>query len=443
MEFPSSLRPMRHRDFSLVWWSGMVSNAGSWMQTVAVGAFVTAKTGKAGWAGLAAAAAFLPIGLLAPVGGALADRLDRRRFIMVASVGEAAMATLLAWMAITERAHPGSVTVVVFVAGCIGALRLPFNQAMVLDLVPRDEILAAAGLTSAQYNLGRVFGPSLAGGVIALWGYGWAFTINAASFFAVIAAMALVRVTQERVLDMTPLWTRIRIGARAARANPGARAAIVLIAFVALTVSPFIALIPARAYELAGGAQVRHLHPDAFRQSVAAITGYLTTAQGVGAVIGALAITTMATRFGRRRMLLLNVIAAPIAVCAYALVGSTLLAVIALGVVGMLYIGILSGANTVVQLWAPTEFRGRILSLYLVALGALYPLGGLAHGWIADRIGLARTTCAAAGLMLLILLVWRVLSPGSLTPLTDPAELGVDPESINPQPMPRLSTEVP
>src|SRR5215216_1634624 len=118
MPLPSSLQPLRHRDFAIVWTTGMVSNAGSWMQTVAVGAFVTSETGKAGWAGLAAAAAFLPIGLLAPVGG---------------------------------------------------ALRLPFNQAMTLDMVEREEFLAAASLGSAQYNFGRVIGPSLAGAVIALW----------------------------------------------------------------------------------------------------------------------------------------------------------------------------------------------------------------------------------------------------------------------------------
>ncbi|MEY2425929.1 MAG: hypothetical protein QOI61_1501, partial [Actinomycetota bacterium] len=158
MPLPSTLRPLRHRDFAIVWTSGFVSNAGSWMQTVAVGAFVTARTGKAGWAGLAAAAAFLPIGLLAPVGGALADRLNRRIFVLVASIGEAAIATLLAWMALTDRAAPGSVTAVVFVAGCIGAIRLPFQQAMILDIVPREEFLAATSLSSAQYNFGRVFG---------------------------------------------------------------------------------------------------------------------------------------------------------------------------------------------------------------------------------------------------------------------------------------------
>ena len=408
----------------------MVSNAGSWMQTVAVGAFVTARTGRAGWAGVIAAAAFLPIGLLAPIGGALADRLNRRLFVLCTNIGEAVMATLLAWLAITGHATPAVVAGVVFVAGCLTAIALPFLQAMTLDFVPREHLLAAASLGSAQYNMGRVFGPSLAGLVIALWGYQWAFALNAVSFFGVVGAMLLVRVPYTRPTDTTPLLERIRIGARAARANPGARAAIATIALVALTLSPFIALIPARAYLLAGGDAARALHPVAFRASVGSITGYLTTAQGVGAVIGALMITPLALRFGRRRMLLANLVAVPFALVFYASVHSRAVAIVALGVVGMLYIGILSGCNNVVQLWAPREFRGRILSLYLVALGSIYPLGGLLQGWLADRIGFAKTVAGAGAVMLCVLAAWRLAAPTSLGALTDPADIGVNPEAL-------------
>ncbi len=422
MRLPASLHPFRHRDFAVVWSAGMVSNAGSWMQTVAVGAFVTARTGQAAWAGLAAVAAFLPIGLLAPVGGALADRLNRRLFVLFVSIGEAAIAALLAWMTVTDRARPGSVTFVVFIAGCLGAIRLPFNQAMSLDLVPREEFLAASSLGSTQYNLGRVVGPTLAGLVIASWGYDWAFTVNAISFFAVVLAMTVVRVPHIPSADTTRLWERIRVGARAARANPGARAAIVLMACTALLVSPFIALIPARAYELSPGNS----------EQVASITGYLTTAQGVGAVIGSLLIASLATRFGRRRMLLFNVTAAPVAEAVYALVPTTWLAVAMLGVVGALYIGVLAGLSNVVSLWAPVALRGRILSLYLVSLGAIYPIGGLIQGWIADRVGLAETTCVTAAMLVIVVGVWRTAWPSTIQPLTDPGELGVDPESLAP-----------
>ncbi|HVE93878.1 MAG TPA: MFS transporter [Acidimicrobiales bacterium] len=419
----ASLEPLRHRNFALVWWAGLVSNAGSWMQTVAVGAFVTSRTGRAGWAGLAAAAAFLPIGLLAPIGGALADRIDRRRFIMVANLGEAGMASVLVWLVVSGRATPASVTAVVFVAGCMGAVRLPFYQAMTPDLVPREQLLAAASLGSAQYNLGRVVGPTLAGAVIAVWGYQWAFAVNAVSFFAVILAMALVRIEHVRSTDTTGLLERIRVGVRAARANPGARSAIVLIGCVAFLLAPFIALISARAFDLAGGEARRLTDPDGVQEATAAITGYLTTAQGAGAVLGALLLAPLAMRVGRRRLLLANVTLTPIALAAYAYAPTTPMAVAALALAGMLYIGILSGANNVVQLWAPAEFRGRILSLYLVALGSVYPIGGLIQGSIADRIGLPLTTTIFAAIMFAVLVFWRLRRPGFLAPLTDPDEL--------------------
>ena len=417
---PSSLQPLRRRNFALVWWAGLISNAGSWMQTVAVGTFVTSSTGKAGWAGLAAAAAFLPIGLLAPIGGALADRIDRRRFIMVANLGEAGMASVLVWLVVSGRATPSSVTFVVFIAGCMGAIRLPFYQAMTPDLVPREELLAAASLGSAQFNLGRVLGPTVAGAVIALWGYEWAFTINALSFFAVIGAMAMVRIEHVRSTDTTGIFERIRIGARATRNNPGARSAIMLIGSAAFLLAPFIALVSARAYDLAGGDVRRALDPEGVQEATGAITGYLTTAQGVGAVIGALTLAPIAARIGRRRMLLGNATLTPFALALYAYAPTTPLAVASLGLVGLLYIGILAGTNTVVQLWAPAEFRGRILSLYLVALGSIYPVGGLLQGWIADRIGLPLTTTVFAAGMVALLLYWRLRRPGLLEPLMDP-----------------------
>jgi MFS family permease len=111
-------------------------------------------------------------------------------------------------------------------------------------------------------------------------------------------------------------------------------------------------------------------------------------------------------------------------------VGNEWLAVALLGVVGALYIGVLSGLNNVVSLWAPTELRGRILSLYLVALGAIYPIGGLFQGWIADKIGLTETTSIGCGLLLIIVVAWRLARPASFDPLTDPEELGVDPENL-------------
>src|SRR5665213_1494720 len=138
----ASLRPLRSRNFALLWSSALVSNVGTWMQTVALGVLVYARSGhQAGWTGLVAAAAFIPMGLLAPVGGALADRFDRRRWLLVTTVAESCFAAVLALLAATGHAPPVVLVVVAFLGGTAAAVGFPAYQAMLPDLVPRDDLL--------------------------------------------------------------------------------------------------------------------------------------------------------------------------------------------------------------------------------------------------------------------------------------------------------------
>ncbi len=180
----------------------------------------------------------------------------------------------------------------------MAALGFPAYQAILPDLVPRDELLAASSLSMAQWNLGRVVGPALAGVVLAAGSYTLAFVLNAVSFGAVLVAVALGpgAAADPRRRD-GGLWRRIVAGARGAWAEPGCRAAILGIAAAALFLSPFIALIPAVAAKLFGEGE--------------GATSVLITAQGVGAVAGALALPSLAQRFGRRRVLLVDLVVLP------------------------------------------------------------------------------------------------------------------------------------
>ncbi len=403
----SSLRPLRRRDFALVWSAALVSNIGSWMQTVAVGVLVTARTGQAGWTGLVAAAAFLPMGVLSPVGGAMADRVDRRRWLLATTVGETFFATVLAVLAGTGHATPLNVTFVVFCGGIMTALGFPAYQAILPDLVAREELLGAISLSSAQYNLGRVVGPALAGLVLAAGSYTWAFAVNAASFAAVMVALLLVRISPAQVdSEGGSLHRRIVTGIRAAAAEPGCRLAILTIAVTALLLSPFIALIPAVAIELFASGETG--------------TSLLVTAQGVGAVVGALALAPLAARLGRRRVLAANLAVAPATLVAYAAAPSLALATVALVAVGAAYIGLLSGLGTVVQLRAPAVYRARILSLYMVALGVVYPIGAVLQGFLGDHVGLRLMTAACALFYLALAIALRAARPGLVAAFDDP-----------------------
>lgn len=416
----SSFRPLRNRDFALLWSSSLVSNIGTWMQTVAVGSLVTERTGKAGWTALVAVAAFLPLGLLSPVGGAVADRTDRRRWLIAGNLVATALTVGLTVLSATGRASPGTVTIVVFLGGCMGALVFPVQQALIPDLVPPDQVLAASSLGMAQYNLGRVVGPALAAVVIAAGSFTLAFAVNAASFLAVVAALVVLRVPPRVPAAPERLRRAIGDGARVAWRDPACRSAIVLISLAAFFLSPFIALVPAKAALVSSGGA----------ETTAAVTGVLTTAQGVGAVLGALVVAPLGARFGRRRMIVSSLLATSAALCGYAVAPSVVTAVAALGLVGLLYIGVLTGLSTVVLVRAPEPYRARVSSLFFVALGTIYPLGALLQGVVADGLGLANATIGGAAVLAAVVVWLRLARPSFLDRLDDrPEERAMAPEA--------------
>jgi MFS family permease len=408
----SSFRPLRSRNFALVWSAALVSNVGSWMQTVALGFVITARTHNPLWTGLVAAAAFLPMGLLAPLGGALADRLDRRRWLIVTTVAEACFAAVLAVLAAVGDAPPTVLVGVAFLGGVAAAVGFPTYQAMLPDLVPREDLLAAVSLSSAQFNLGRVIGPALAGVVLVAGSDAWAFAVNAASFGAVVVALVFVRlpVAASPVLPVERIVRRIVAGARVAAGEPGCRSAILLIGIVALVGSPFIGLVPAVAID--------GLHRGA------GATSALVTGQGVGAVTGALVLAPLARAWGRRRLLVGALFAFPTAIVAYGLAPSLVTATLAIVIIGAFYIGVLTGLNTVVQLRAPEQARGRVLGLYMMALGTIYPIGLVIQGAVAGAVGIRVVTISSGLALIAIMATLLLIRPGLFQALDDtPAPL--------------------
>ena len=365
----AAVQPFRHRAFTLLWSAGLISTIGSWMQTVAVGALVISDTGKATWAVLVAAGGFLPLGLFSPVGGALADRLPRRPVLILGNLAAAGTALLLAVLVAAGRSSPALLVALVTVQGAASALIGPFQQAILPDLVPPSEFLAAVSLNSAEFNLGRIAGPALAGATVAAFGYPVAFVANAVSFLAVVLALAFVQFAPPAG-QAAGLLSLLRSGYAAARAEPSCRAAIGTIALVAFLASPFIALVPVMAHHLEhGGAR-----------AVAQGTALLTTAQGAGAVLGALCLAPLAGRLGRGRVLAASLVLLPVVLIGYSASRTPWQGAITLFVVGLVYIGVLSGLSTLVQLRAPQAYRGRVLSFFLVALGVAYPVGSLVQG---------------------------------------------------------------
>jgi MFS family permease len=403
----SPLRPFRHRAYLIVWVGAFISNIGTWMETIAVGVYVTVQTGQAAWTGTTAALTFLPTVVLGPLAGALADRFDRRRYLALVTLAQAALAGVLALLAATGRLSVGAVAVIVLLSGCGFACLIPAWSAILPDLVPAEDVLAASSLSQAQFNLGRVVGPALAGVVIATGGLAWAFGVNTLSFAAVLVSVALIRLPPPgREGPAEAVLAQIRSGLDFARRDPGIRAALGLLGATAVLVSPFIGLVPAVAIKV-------------FDQGAAG-TSALVTAQGVGAVLAAVAAGPLGARLGQRRLLVGAYTAVGPVAAVYALAPAFPGAVAALVVLGFVYLLLLSGTAAVCQLRAPRAFRARVASLFMLVLGGGYPLGLVVHGWLGDRLGLRLVTSAAGLLLLAVVVAVRLLARRQLEALAAP-----------------------
>ena len=404
----AALQPLRYRNFAVLWTASLISNIGSWMQTVAVGALVISRTGQASWAVLVAAGAFLPIGLLSPIGGALADRLPRRPVIAAGNLAAGLIAAAIALLVAGNHASPYILLALVTLQGSASALIGPFSQAILPDLVPRSEFLAASSLNSAQWNAGRIVGPALAGATVAAFGFAASFTANAVSFLAVVIALLFVRLAPPPG-GHDGLLSSMREGSR------GLGPAVV----PGRDDRDRDSGVPRRAVHRAGAGRRAQPHPR--RRFVGGRRDRgADTAQGAGAVAGALVLPPLAVRIGRGRTLAWSLVLLPVALIGYGAARSLWLAVAALFLVGLVYMGVLSGLQTTAQLHAPAAYRGRVLSFFLVALGVAYPIGALAQGPVANHIGVGWTTVAAAVTLAVIgvLVAWR--SPGFVRALVAP-----------------------
>jgi MFS family permease len=393
----ASFAPLRHRSFALSLTSSFVSSTGTWMQTVALGVYLTETTHDALWLGLLTVCAWTPALIGAPLGGVIADRVVRQRWIQANNLVMTLTASALATAALTHHLTPQLACYLAIVEGLAGSASWAAWQSLLPDLVDRDEVLAAVSLSSAQFNLGRIIGPLLAGVTLAFASPGVCFAINAASFVFVVVMFSFVR-SPARPKPTTSLrvWSETKYGAIRAWSVKGCRYPIIGIGTVALIASPFIALVPAMA--------IQTLH--AGRTGVA----WLVAAQGVGAVIGAVTLPAVARRTSRIAVLRGSLVTMAIALALYGIAQNMTQAVAALALLGGAYVGTLTGLNTSVQLHAPTSERSRILSLYNLSLSMFYPLGALVQAAFAREWGVRPVTVVDAALLAFVLGVvtlWR------------------------------------
>ena len=380
---PVRLGALRHRDFRLFWIGQLVSQIGTWMQSVAQAWLVLELTKSPLQLGFVSALQFAPVLLLSPIGGVLSDRFPKRRVLLISQTAMQLQAFVLAALVWSGRIQYWHVAVLALIYGLGRAIDIPARQSYITDLVGRSDLANAVALNSMVMNGARIVGPAVAGLLIAAFGVALAFFLNGVSFVAVLVALLAIR-TEGRPDVNGRLGIREGVlGALSyAAATPPVAFTLGLMVVVSLMVLNFNVIVPLVARNV--------LHEDAHG------FGLLMSALGAGAVAGAFGVALL--RRGEPPLGFLVGSGATLCagLVALATVSNFGLAAAVLALLGCCQILFTTGCNTTLQLMAPNELRGRVMGLYTVTFAGMTPFGSLLVGYVAEHQGV-RVACAAGG----------------------------------------------
>ena len=351
----------------------MIGSIGSWMQATAQGWLVLDLTDSPAAMGLVSALQAVPILVLSVFAGVIADRVDRRRILVRMQLCAAGVALALAVLTTTGRIEYWHIAVLAVLAGIATAIQTPAYQAIVPSLVDRAAIGSAIALNSAQFNLSRIIGPTVAGAAIAAGGLGLAFWGNAFALLLVVGILATLKVAPHPVLDrgQDSVWTNLMDGVRYVRSRRAIAALVLLAAVPALFLLNYLVLLPVFARDvLAIGAP-----------GLGALSGGI----GVAALAGALGLAAFRPSGGSGRSLLGALIVASMAEVIFAASRSVPLSIVALAVLGACQVLYYATTNTLLQVLVPARLRGRVMSLYILTSWGLIPVGNVLAGAVAER----------------------------------------------------------
>jgi len=373
-----------------LWFIGqVVSLIGTWMQATAQGYLVYELTGSPAFLGYVSFANGLPTWLFSLYGGVIADRIPRRKMLVITQAFMLVLALVLAVLTFTGAVLPWHIIGLSFLLGTANAFEAPARQSFVTELVERKDMTNAIALNSTMFNVGTVIGPAVAGLIYAWAGPGWCFTLNGISFIAVIAALVLMKLANVTVDPLAVSAPKKLIEAlHFSWRNKTIRSLLINLAVVGFFGFSLMALLPAWTVEV--------LHGDA------RVNGWLLSARGIGSLVGALMIASVGSRGFRGKIWTVGYFLAPVFLIIFAVLRWLPASLLVLACGGWAFMSMLNITNTLVQSHVPDELRGRVMGIYaLVFLGGT-PLGSLLAGWMAEKVNAPVTLVAFSSVVLLM-----------------------------------------
>lgn len=373
VELPRIARALRNRDFRLFWAGNFLSNIGTWMQNVAQGWLVLKITNSAFWLGVVGFASTIPILLFALIGGVIADHVNRRKLLIGTQSAMMIFAFAMAVLAYLNKITVGEIAMLAAGTGIAMSLNTPCYQALMPQLVPREDLTNAIALNSAQFNMSRVIGPTLGGFAMAGVGVAGNFFLNGLSFLAVIVALTQIRYTSQPAPGEGHLWLKMKQGFAYVFHHEEMLSLVIMVSIGSLLVLPYLVFVPYFARDV--------LHSDERG------LGILMACSGIGAFFGAGTIAYLGKVARRGRFVFTAGLGFFAAVISFTFSHSFGLSEVLLAIAGYCMILMVATINSLLQHLSDDVMRGRAMSIYSTAFLGLPPIGSLIAGSLAKVVG--------------------------------------------------------
>lgn len=398
---------LRNRNFRMFFVGQLISNTGNWLTNVALTLLVLKLTGSGLAVGLVAACQFGPILVLSAWAGAIADRSDKRRFLLVTQSLEMAQSFGLAILAFMPHPPLVGLYALAFAGGIFLAFDNPLRRSFVSEMVPQKDVPNAVVLYGTIVNVSRIFGPALAGLLVVTLGFGWGFTIDGLSYIAVIVSLLLMRVSElHRHHPRPKAKGEVRAGIRYVMENPVLWINFVMLAIIGTFSYNFTVTLPLFV-------------TDSLRSSGGVFT-ILYSIFSVGAVVSSLVVARRG--LVKIRHVIRGAASLGVAMLVLSAVPGVYMAIPAIFLMGVASILYMTSTTTIVQVETKPEIRARVLALQTVLLIGTTPIGGPLAGWLADIRG-ARVPILLGGIVCILTAVFGYFAAKRYMPLAKTSRL--------------------